>query len=264
MRIAPTPQQGGTQTIQQTINLSHDNPCGYNFFLDLIMGDTGLTYRQFYKFLYDAMNSFQARIAFSAYKMALETYNEDTTDENQKILVYNLYQYALAVASYMGMIPVQGYNYVFTVYNADGSTILDTSIASAWPPVLKTGDIYTYTTLVLQTYRNPTDSVCTVNNLLNQINIWSWIDQSVGNQAELINSSYLVNQVATPESTLAISSLLTDNANTRNYGLIGYGFSSRSFSPQNPSISHNVCYLNQVSTDTLLDSFFIRLSLVRI
>lgn len=33
-RIGPTTQQGGTQTIQQSIYISHDNPCGITRMLD--------------------------------------------------------------------------------------------------------------------------------------------------------------------------------------------------------------------------------------
>lgn len=40
LRIAPTTQQGGTQTIQQSIYLTHNNPCGANL---LIFQEMGLT-----------------------------------------------------------------------------------------------------------------------------------------------------------------------------------------------------------------------------
>lgn len=39
-RIAPTTQQGGTQTIQQSIYLTHHNPCGANLLMFIEMGLT--------------------------------------------------------------------------------------------------------------------------------------------------------------------------------------------------------------------------------
>jgi hypothetical protein len=102
------------------------------------------------------------------------------------------------------------------------------------------------------------------------------------NQRVLYNSSYMANQIATTESIAAISSLLIDTANTRQYARRGFGFSSRTYTywPLPPvgsppvgvdSLSYNVCLI-QLLTDksgsaffsNLQDIFFVRLTLVRI
>ena len=43
-RVCPTLQQGGTQTIQQSIYLTHDNPCGLNKLIFQEMGYTQIRY----------------------------------------------------------------------------------------------------------------------------------------------------------------------------------------------------------------------------
>lgn len=44
LRICPTTQQGGTQTIQQSIYLTHNNPCGANKLIFQTMGLTQIRY----------------------------------------------------------------------------------------------------------------------------------------------------------------------------------------------------------------------------
>lgn len=265
MRIAPMPQQGGTQTIQQTINLTHDNPCGYNPVFELTMGTTGITYGEFAQMLNSLFFLPEVNAAFQIYLDALVEYKTDPTITNQQKLVLALYEYGLSIRDASDLPAVDGYDYVYSIYDANGATILDTSISSEWPPVVETGvDTYEYTTLSLQTYRNPITAVCYVYNLLYQPSVSNWIDQSVGNQSQLINSSYLINQNAMSESVMSISSLLTDTANTRAYSLPGFGFSSRPYSPQNPNASYNVCFFKRFYQDgDILSSFFVRLTLLQ-
>lgn len=266
MRIAPIPQQGGTQTIQQTINMSHNNPCGFNQFSVLSMGDTGITYGRFLSYLNQLLSIPTVIDAYASYVVALLEYDGATTEMNKKKAIYMLYAYGIAVKDGMADLPpITGYDFVCSIYEANGATILDSSISSQWPPVVETvPDVYDYTYLTLQAYKNPDYAICTVYNLLNQPNTSPWIDQSVGSQADLINSSYLVNQVATPESTMAIASLQTDTANTRNYGFTGFGFSSRPLSPENANASYNACYMNRISIGMRsINSIFVRLSLVQ-
>lgn len=266
MRIAPMPQQGGTQTIQQTINLSHNSPCGFNQFSVLSMGDTGITYGQFFSYLNQILSTPAVDDAYKAYVATLLEYDDAPTDSNKKAAIYTLYAYGVAVRDAMaGLPPIAGYQYVCSVYEGNGTTILDSSIPSQWPPVVETAPgVYAFAFLTLQPYRNPDNSTCTIYNLVNQPNTSPWIDQSVGSQSDIINSSYLVNQVATPESTMAIASLQTDTANTRNYGFTGFGFSSRPLSPENANASYNACYLSRISQGARsINSIFVRLSLVQ-
>lgn len=265
-RIAPAPQQGGTQTIQQTINLSHNNACGFNPFLELLMGDTGISYMQFGEFLNTLFREESTVQMFEEYVQVVRAYNDMPSETLQRKMVMSLYEYGLSIKNALSVLPpIAGYRYVCSVYDSNGATILDTSLASSWPPVIQTGaDTYESTTLVLQTYRNPENTVCTIYPLLTQPSVYSWIDQSVGTQSELINSSYLVNQISMSESVIAVSTILTDTANTRVYKLPGFGFSARPYSPKQPDISYNVCFMKRVADGAkLLSSFFVRLTLLR-
>lgn len=54
LRICPSTQQGGTQTIQQSIYLTHNNPCGLNTLIFQKMGLTSIRYVDLKNYL-DAM-----------------------------------------------------------------------------------------------------------------------------------------------------------------------------------------------------------------
>lgn len=265
MRIAPAPQQGGTQTIQQTINLTHDNPCGYNPVFELTMGDTGITYEEFAYMLNSLFLLPQTNEALNVYIDALKEQVADPNETNEQKAILALYNYGLSIQENANLPDIPGYEYIYSVYDANGATLLDTSLSSAWPPVVQTGvNTYDYTLLTLQTYSNPIPAECRVYNLLYQPSLINWIDGAVGNQSEIINSSYIVNQNATSESVMSTASLLTDTANTRAYKLPGFGFSARPYSPQNSNPSYNVCYMKRIfDTGKILSSFFVRLTLIQ-
>jgi len=85
----------------------------------------------------------------------------------------------------------------------------------------------------------------------------------------------MVNQAAFPETFMAVSSLLTDPANTRVYGFQKYGFAARQQVPnyeksQNQGqIGYYACYINSLFTNpnedypesTLIEYVFVRLGL---
>lgn len=278
-RISPTVQQAGTQTIQQSIYLVHKNPCGLNPILSTKMGTTGLTYQTFSDLLTMALNNLDVIAALENVQQNFLLYMENSTSTNDKLRFLNsLFQYGKTIwetgFENGDLIQIEGYTPVLTCYDGNGTTFFDSSIQPYWNPAKEIGpDLFEYTKVVLLTPNPSNTDKCVFYELLSKPTCYPFIRSDVSNQAQLINSSYLVNQISLAESIMAINSLLTDPANTRVYNAFRFGFATRVDSPGNGNPAYHVCYLqllkNQpsISSNTffqnLSDMFFVRLSLIR-
>lgn len=321
MRIAPIPLQGGVQTIQQSIYLTHDNPCGYGTLLSTEAGDTGLTFNELADILQSGINNEAIAGFYERLRASVGAINSDPSEENvlQYLEDFFLYGKAIWDEVFSGF-SVPGYKTVFSCFEANGTTIFDSDVVNTNPAYLEyippvyrdgSGDLQ-YTELILitpqpftlnlATYNCPTPrspyaifpvptpppyppgippnpycvlSLITVQfyGLLQTPSYWPyvWFRAIPGvniNQRILFNSSYMSNQIARPESNMAIASLITDTANTRTFVRPGFGFSSRSYN--DGSMCYNAC-LAVLLTDrpgrffaNLQDIFFVRLTLVKI
>lgn len=159
-RIAPIPLQGGVQTIQQSIYLTHLNPCGQNQFLDNEVGDTGITYKQFAQLLTEAINQPECLEAFEILREAISTVSLNPVEQNVLEYLDTIFNYARIVweSAIEGRIEFEGYNTVFTCYEANGTTIFDSTTKqfnptwpTYWSPVYRdqATNTLSYTTLTM-------------------------------------------------------------------------------------------------------------------
>lgn len=136
-RIAPIPLQGGVQTIQQSIYLTHKNPCGQNELLDNEVGNTGITYRQFADLLSQAINQPVCLEAYRLLQEAVLLVSENPTQQNVLNYINLFFQYAKTVyeEAIEDVIVFEGYKTVFTCYEANGTTIFDSSTKQVENPI---------------------------------------------------------------------------------------------------------------------------------
>jgi len=334
MRIAPVPLQGGVQTIQQSIYLTHENPCGFGQFFTSPMGDTGLTYNEFADILQEGLNRPEIQVIYDRLRQSIAAVNEDPSEIHVLQYLEEFFTYGRTLwEDVFSELQVEGYRPVFSCYEANGTTIFDSDVVNTnlsypkyIPPTYRdeSGDLQ-YTELILVTPQPftfnalafncptprsplalpdfppppPQNPFCVLSlvkvqfyGLLQTPAYWPYIwpraiDAAPGisgisiNQRVLYNSSYMTNQTAMTESVSAISSLLIDTANTRQYSRPGFGFSSRAYTywplPEagsmptaDNSLCYNVCLAQQLTDrqgsgffSNLQDIFFVRLTLVR-
>lgn len=273
LRIAPTTQQGGTQTIQQSIYLTHNNPCGANLLVFQEMGKTQIRYIDLKNYLDDILGSEEMRSLFEQIRISATEYLDDPANFN----LYRKYLYSMMEWGKKAMdnLPVAfdyypGYLFRVDVYDACGIEIYD-----SYYPILEiesvdsTGQyIPEGTPLVVSQvkFSSPEKSplyklVCVPTDIpfINALDI-------VGFSTLL--SNFLYNQSGLPENVMAIASLLVDSANTRTFGIPKYGFSARENLSPFGGISYNCCQFIDIRTmpdengaTTLVASIFMRLSL---
>jgi hypothetical protein len=275
LRIAPTTQQGGTQTIQQSIYLTHNNPCGANLLVFQEMGKTQIRYIDLKNYLDDILDSEEMKALFEQVRIAATEYiNTVPTDFN----LYRKYLYMLMEwgKKAIGNLPVAfdyypGYVFRVDVYDACGIEIYD-----SFYPILEIESIDPVTGQYIPEgaplvrsqikYSQPEFSplyklVCVPTDIpfIKALDI-------VGFSTLL--SNFLYNQSGLPENVMSIASLLIDSANTRTFGIPKYGFSARENLSPFGGISYNCCQFIDVRTmpdangaTTLVSSIFMRLSL---
>lgn len=273
LRIAPTTQQGGTQTIQQSIYLTHNNPCGANLLVFQEMGKTQIRYIDLKNYLDDILNSEEMKLLFEQVRISATEYLAEPANFN----LYRKYLYSLMEwgKKAMNNLPVAfdyypGYLFRVDVYDACGIEIYD-----SFYPILEiesidpSGQYVPEGTPLVQSqvkFNSPEKSplyklVCVPTDIpfIKALDI-------VGFSTLL--SNFLYNQSGLPENIMAIASLLVDSANTRTFGIPKYGFSARENLSPFGGISYNCCQFIDVRTTpdengatTLVASVFMRLSL---
>ena len=267
-RIGPTLQQGGTQTIQQSIYLAHNNPCGANLFLFKEMGLTKIRYIDLKNYLDAILSSPQMRDLFDKLRIKGTEYIQNP-DDMQFLLQY---LQAMGEWAYNGFVnlPVPpdyyaGYYFKFSAYDASGCAIWDSDF-----PFLtitrEVGGVVYYNSVDL--VPNPFDS--DYINLYKICNAYVAIPYILPDPygTAVLNSDFCNNQLALPESSMTTSSLLVDSANTRTFGVPRYGFSARSNQNRSSGIGYHCAHFIDIRTipdekgqTTLIESIFVRLSL---
>ena len=274
LRIAPTTQQGGTQTIQQSIYLSHNNPCGFNLLIYVPIGLTGIRYIDLKNYLDTILNSEQMRILFNELRVEGTAYMNDPTNYLlQPKYIYAIQQWAQAWTQNLP-VPVDyynGYEFEFSVYDASGCAIYDSRFPNIKPAYLSTDGNYSFTLMAL--VDNPlTIQEWSVYKIVNNAILMAYIKflpPAYPHAIELMFSDFIVNQSLMPETTMAVASLLIDSANTRTFGVPRYGFSSREGQTVAGGLTYNCCTVINVNSvnpngkSTLIQTIFARLSLVQ-
>lgn len=271
LRISPCVQQGGTQTMQQAIYLTHDNPCGANRLIFQTMGLTQIRYIDLKNYLDETLRDPEVMSFFEKVKHAATTFLNNPKDEQAFLRYLNALSLWAQSCFYNLPLPVNnfpGYRFRFTTYDATGAGIFD----SYFPLLTITTEIspgiydYKYVPLFLNPYRL---SKTLVYKLCNTRYILPYINTKTPEGADTIYSMFLFNQTLTPETTMVTASLLVDTANARAFGIPRYGFSARSNQSYFSGIGYHCAHLvdiYSIPTDeggnsTLVDSVFVRLSL---
>jgi len=287
IRINPAPMQGGVNTIQQAIYQSHGSDCGQNQVIFEPVGvaflpgsSTPLRFIDLKEILDFSMNTEAALAALENLKTVGTEYCQYPSRDNRARYLFALQEWAQTLFSSIPSITITGYDYRFTVYDSNGMTIFD-SQSPTLLPITQTGSTLSYTTVALQTPNPFTDPQPPPLPPVTKTSIQLYgIAINPGYLAYTTSSSvqtsaFAVSQAGLPENTMAISSLLTDPANTRTYGFKYYGFSARQQSPnyvQKPEqgqIGYYAAYLKQLFTvpnssypeSTLIEYVFVRLGL---
>ena len=229
LRISPIIQQGGTQTIQQSIYLSHDNPCGANLLIFQEMGLTQIRYIDLKNYLDEILGSELMKELFEQVRIVGTAYIN--TPDNPQLLYHYLYtiqNWADAAISFLP-IPVTyypGYRIRFSVYDASGSSIYDSNF-SYLPIIREINGVYYR--IQVKVVSNPHGETYVPLYKLDLNYLYMpYLDTSNIYSLVATYSDFVVNQMPLPETTMCISSLLVDSANTRTFGIPKYGFSARS------------------------------------
>lgn len=272
LRIAPTTQQGGTQTMQQAIYLVHDNPCGANQLIFRKMGLTGIRFIDLKNYLDDILEAEEMRLLFEQVKKDGTEYINNPLDET----AYYRYRYSLMIWAKTSMdhfpIPADyytGYRLKFSMYDGDGDAMFD----SFFPDLLIITKIsvppYYYPTLVPLNWNPFSQWNITLYKMLSYKNFLPYVnDTDSFRGSQIVSSDYILCQTIFPETIMAEASLLVDTANARAFGIPTYGFSARSNQHLNGGIGYYCAHVIQVRTipdqndeTTLIESIFVRLSL---
>lgn len=275
-RIAPTTQQGGTQTIQQAIYLTHNNPCGANLLIYQEMGLTQIRYIDLKNYLDAILDTETMRLLFEDIRIAATNYINNPADD-QLLLRY---LYTIMKWSQQGILelPVSVYyykGYKFRVDTYDGS---GTCYYDSFYPILQiieyntTKQLYGYGSVPITPAQGKLSRVGYTNlyKMTSAPRSLPFINadtSTVGYAAYL--SNFLFNQNSMLETEMTVASLLIDSANTRTFGIPKYGFSARQNVSQFSGITYNCSHYIDIQTmpdenghTTLVESIFFRLSLV--
>ena len=273
LRMCPTTQQGGTQTMQQAIYLVRDNPCGANKLIFQEMGLTGIRFIDLKNYLDEILAAPEMIDLFEQVKIDGTEYINNPMDETR----YYKYRYSLMIWAKTAMqyypIPVDyypGYRLKFSLYDGDGDAMFD----SFFPNLLIMRKIsfepfYTPTYVPL-TFNPYNQWNITLYKMLSYKKFLPYINTNDPFRGvEVASSDFLLTQTMFPESIMAEASLLVDTANARAFGIPKYGFSARSNQHLNGGIGYYCAHIIQVRTATpnadgetpLIESIFVRLSL---
>lgn len=272
LRIAPTTQQGGTQTIQQSIYLTHNNPCGANLLIFQEMGATQIRYIDLKNYLDTIVKSDAMSALFEQIRIAGTEYINTIPYNTQ---LYNKYIASICswAAEAMANLPVPedyypGYLFRVNVYDGSGTTLFDSYYPHLRAMVQKPNGTYgTQEVPILPSnpyywiYQIGTYKMATAFQV-------PFIDQFAQIGFELILSNFRLVQTTTQETVMAIASLLVDSANTRSFGIPRYGFSARVSTSPFAGMTYNCAHFIDIRSTpdengqtTLIDSIFFRLSL---
>lgn len=271
LRICPTTQQGGTQTIQQSIYLTHNNPCGANLLIFQEMGLTKIRYVDLKNYVDDILKSEEMIHLFDEIQNTGTIYINDPVDSQKTMAyLYAIQQWAQASINNLPL-PVTyfpGYRFRINVYDASGTVFYD-----SFYPRVKNINKNNITNLynevkypLLPSYPSYFQYQVSAYKISTNYQFYAFID--VLKAFDLVFSNFPRNQASLPEAVMAIASLLVDSANTRSFGIPKYGFSARSNLSGYGGITYNCAHFidirtvpNEEGKTTLIESFFFSLSL---
>jgi len=273
-RINPMVQPGGCANLQYSNFLAHGNPCGNATLVSLPVG-TGVysftTIRQVLAMMQEDPGVQKARDLVSHTGSAYVGSNPTNGKEN--FVKYLQALNDLGVALDKSLPPKdkapEGYHWRVSVYDSSGCTYYD----SLYPDLQTVKDgVQTFVTL---TPNNPLQTTSTALYGLSLTPCYlQYIDPTVGNQAQIVNSAYCVNQNAFPESIFATATLLVGLSSQKSFPNAGFGYGARQ--NINGSLTYAVAYysavLSQAPLDmgpialakfvpSIIDVYFVRLSL---
>lgn len=282
-RIGPTTQQGGTQTIQQSIYIAHDNPCGANKLIFQELGLTKIRYIDLKNYLDTILNSEQMVELFKQVVITGTEYMNDPFDELKfPRYIYTIQQWAQAG---LANLPVDvlyypGYRFKLSVFDASGCAIYDSNWPTIKPVYVDVNDGNKYFTTLTMVDNPAFLPVWTLYKICNNTMLLPYIkifDVPSGPPYPypyafiLMFSEFIVNQSIYPETSMAVGSLLVDSANTRSFGIPKYGFSAREGQTALGGLTYNCCHIFNINTTsdengkvTLIESIFVRLSLEQV
>ena len=236
LRMGPTVQQGGVQTIQQSIYLIHDNPCGINPILTGRLGSTGLTALEFMDLLNEILLDETAAKARMGIVVAIQEYGKFPTKTNHLKYLKSLTTYARACALKMLQLPpVPGYNYHLSLYDPSGAMIWDSYTPNLFVYQEDGSGNLSYTNVRLVSPSPYGVGVLTTEifQINEKPNIVPYVSLNTGTATQILTaqtlmaSQFLTNNYSQAENTIAVASLLNDQANTRVYNKRQFGLGIR-------------------------------------
>lgn len=281
IRISPTVQQGGTQTIQQSIYLTHNNPCGINLLAFQEIGSVKISFLQLKNYLDAILNEPEVQEQFKVVREKGTEFLRNPTEQTQLAYLYAIMIYG-EIAERFVPEQVSGYNWRLSIYDING-VMLWFARPLRIVVTLPNG-LYDWGTVNARMTFNakspnqsvvfdnpfilPTQTTIRIYSLCNNITLTGMFDRRNSRARLLSRSAYSENQCALPESTMALTSLLSDPANTRVYGYTRYGFSARQVTFNSALVGYNCCYLQEIKTlektPELIENIYVRLSLDQI
>lgn len=273
LRIAPTTQQGGTQTMQQAIYITHDNPCGANQLIFKKMGLINIRFIDLKLYLDEILNAPEMKDLFEQVRIDGTEYINNPLDETAYYRYrYSLMTWARTAVQYFP-VPADyypGYRLKFSMYDGDGDAMFD----SFFPDLLIITQIavppYYYPTLVPLNWNPFSQWNITLYKMLSYKKFLPYVNTTSSFRgSQIVSSDYILCQTMFPESIMAEASLLVDTANARAFGIPTYGFSARTNQHLKGGIGYYCAHIIQVrttpnaekdNTTTLIESIFVRLS----
>lgn len=252
IRMAPAPMNG-YQTVQQAIYNVHHNPCGLNTLIFQKMGLTQLRYIDLKIYLDHILNSTEMTSLFENVRKTGTEYIYSRDELKQTDFLHALSLWAQAGLRNLP-IPIDqypGYTIRFSVYDYSGCTIWDSKVPNLTITFTNLGGTVFITSLIL--FWNPQgEPAVQLYQLANNPALIAYVDSYESEGFDATHSSFVVNQIALPESVMAISSLLVDSANTRTFGIPRYGFSARTSSNAGAGIGYHCT--NFIDINTIADN----------
>lgn len=272
-QINPTPQQGGTQTIQQSIYLTHNNPCGQNLYINTILDNLNLSYRDMQNLLTDAMATEASAQTFENVRRTATEFLQYGGDDALKNYLYSLNLYGIAVFESLPSIeipPNVDADINIYMFDSNGGHIYSSEQNNEFGAVQKNPDdsLYFYSIPTLEQYHANYPTTIPLYFISSNSKYLALIDYNSAN-AIATPAIFFNNQMYLPEAIEAVSSLLIDTANTRSFSANGWGFSTRlsygsSTSFGSDSFSYNTAYVNTIyaiNTKHIIETFIIRLNI---
>lgn len=256
-RINPSIVQGGAYTIQQSINISHNNACGTSLETATPLGTGAFSFFSLKNSLDDMLRVEAVQQAFITIEQTGTAYVKTPTTATQVAFLESIQNYALTLYTVLPTNPPEGYLYRLSVYDASGATIWESSSPST---LIVTGGALTTVPLLTNPYGQTTTDLY---GIFQAPCLFSYLNPSA---IQIINSPYLFNQTAFPESILSIATLVVGVSRQTNYANSGYGYAARQSSPRSGiGLGYYTSFYQTIFSETksVVDVIYVRLGLVQ-